>query len=181
MTELPPDVRDRAARALYSIETGRGHHQWVYAAPSTQEKCFAKVDAVAEVTAADGSFWARYREYDRVATDRDALKARVDLLTTALTEIVAANDASTDQLPRSMWSAITRARAVLSATPTESAVNEHPDENTPTPERLLEMAEHIAGAIAHHHKYRELDAEILEETSRRLRLMAAAAPAGDSP
>jgi hypothetical protein len=50
-----------------------------------------------------------------------ALKARVDLLTTALTEIVAANDASTDQLPRSMWSAITRARAVLAATPESEA------------------------------------------------------------
>lgn len=47
-------------------------------------------------------------------------------------------------------------------------------EDEPTPERLLEMAEHIVEAIAHHHKYRELDVEILGETSRRLRLMAAA-------
>lgn len=47
-------------------------------------------------------------------------------------------------------------------------------ENEPTPERFLEMAEHIVEAIAHHHKYRELDVEILGETSRRLRLMAAA-------
>jgi hypothetical protein len=55
---------------------------------------------------------------NHLAEGNDRLKARVDLLTTALTGLVEANDASTDQLPRSMWSALTRARAVLSATPT---------------------------------------------------------------
>jgi chromosome segregation ATPase len=166
MTDLPPDVRDRAAQAARLLP-------WPTVSGLTADEYWpAVVDAVAEVLAADQpkSTWPgddfdgvrdalalEVRAHARTADELEVLRAwveqlegevarrkrdgealnteceqigekadeawralnpymaRVEQLTTALTEIVAANDASTDQLPRSMWSAITRARAALSA------------------------------------------------------------------
>jgi hypothetical protein len=124
MPDLDPDVRDRAAEAAreaFYDGTKMAHNSWARA-----------VDAVAEVLAAEQPTEAldkAVRERDSLARrcavrfeEAQALKARVDLLTTALTETVEKLE-SLAQIDIGGQVVAHRARAVLSATPTESGVD----------------------------------------------------------
>jgi hypothetical protein len=120
MTELPPDVRDRAAEAAY-----RAWAQDSAWGTGSKHVWRPVVDAVAEVLAAEQvdelakldallvrNLQGRQRE--------SALKARVDLLTAALTELVDAISSDIDGIPDAQRAA----RAALSATPTESEASD---------------------------------------------------------
>jgi hypothetical protein len=111
MTELPPDVRDRAATAARAA--------WLNASAPVAETWPDVVDAVAEQVGC-GHLDGPYR---KVLAERDALKARVDLLTAALTDAVAQIGWLACADEHGEWARDkiqANARAVLSATPTES-------------------------------------------------------------
>lgn len=120
MTELPPDVRHRATTVVCTAMRNRQ--------PGSLDLYNAVVDAVAEVLAAEPDHCpqcayrrAQIKEPERygVADDRDALQARVDLLTTALTGLVDAYDQCVWRGKNNWDAAWVNARAALSATPTE--------------------------------------------------------------
>ncbi|MCW2767579.1 MAG: hypothetical protein JWO11_3538 [Nocardioides sp.] len=142
MTELPPDVRDRAAQAAaLAFRTKFG----TTASTTHTVRWGAVVDAVAEVLATGppvlragdtvqiydaGNFRSAVVKFfgnlagplvvEPTDEGHDALKARVDLLTTALTGLVAAvNDCAHDCYCVSD-EMLESAESLLSATPTES-------------------------------------------------------------
>lgn len=135
VADQPPDVRDRAAQAACLTFYGGEGAELLAPGPGWR----AVVDAVAEVLAAEQperrhkiptdaemeSAAVKFINQDlaihRVTQEREALKARVDLLTAALTELVDIVDASSylTALSNNDHDRVEIARAVLAATPTE--------------------------------------------------------------
>jgi hypothetical protein len=208
MTDLPTDVRDRAATAARAA--------WLNASAPVAETWPAVVDAVAEVLAAVS---AEKQKFDTACIDvergwwtealgnanaeRDALKARVVLLTAALTELV---EVAWEAIPfvgfegylpertERLRYRVNAARAALSATPTESEIDSndlrvsHYDEPGATAlsgsMRGVTITHAPTGiTISHHSEQSQLQNKVrcYEDLKRRLAELAPSERRGATP